>query len=291
MPVVSVVVPCFNHAPFVEECLRSVVAQTYPALELVVSDDGSTDGSVEIVRRFVERDEIRHRFEGGGIRFEAAGRNAGAHVALNRGIELASGELVAICNSDDRFHPERIEVLASALVERSAALAFGAVRFIDRSGEDVTDTDWFALQLSQTQRSIEAYPTVGFALLRANVALSTGNLLFRRDHFQRVGGFRPLRYCHDWDFILRSVLVEEPLFERRFLYDYRLHEANSFRALQSVADEESQLVLRSFFSSVQREQYENRVVPGPRTWPVVFDQMMDLIGFWPHWQRARRSPA
>ena len=64
-------------------------------------------------------------------------------------------------------------------------LAFSAVRMIDRSSRDITEEDWFASRLSHSQRSAGAMPSVGFALLRENVAISTGNLIFRRSLLSR----------------------------------------------------------------------------------------------------------
>jgi glycosyltransferase involved in cell wall biosynthesis len=288
LPLVSIVIPCFNHARYVEECLWSVARQDHPRLELVVVDDASTDGTAQVVERALAVEGLRSRFAG-GVTFRPLERNVGAHRALNLGLKLASGSVLTVCNSDDRFAPDRLSSLLP-LLQDGAELAFSAVRFIDTEGADVTEEDWAAIRLSHTQRTIGAYPSIGFACLQANVAITSGNLLFTRGLFERLQGFSRLKYCHDWDFLLRALLFREPAFSPRFLYDYRLHETNSFRSLGSLADEETREVLRTYFSAVRREAHVNERCPAPDTWPGVFEKMLEVFGFEGHWERSGRSP-
>jgi hypothetical protein len=180
--------------------------------------------------------------------------------------------------------------MSEAIEKSQALLAFGVVRMIDAKGHDVTDSDPIGKVFSHEQRSIERYPSVGFALLNSNVTISTGNFLFRPQLLEQVGGFRPLRYIHDWDFVLRSMLVAEPLFVPDVTYEYRLHASNRFRSLGHLERDEGELVFRSYFSRIRREQYANRLVPGPQTWPGVFEIWMRAMGRWPLWLRTLRSP-
>jgi glycosyltransferase involved in cell wall biosynthesis len=284
-PLVSVVVPSFNHAGLVNESLRSVAAQTHGSLELVVVDDASGDGTDDVVEQLFADPIFAARFRGRLV-LERHPANRGAHEALNRGLALARGEWIAILNSDDRYDPDRITTLLLALTSRRASLAFSAVRFIDGAGRDVTAADPFAAGLARSQRAIHAFPSVGFALLKENVAISTGNLLFSRELLARAGGFRPLRYCHDWDFELRCLLHAEPIFVDAPLYDYRLHATNSFRALADVADAEAQECLRAYFAAVRRNAFDSWLAPGPATWPRVFDRFVAEHSLERAWRRA-----
>jgi glycosyltransferase involved in cell wall biosynthesis len=286
---VTVVLPVFNDERYVRESLDSVVRQTHPELELIVVDDGSVDATPAVIDQFLGSSTVRERFRD-RIVFEVLPRNQGAHEALNVGIQRAGGTLVSLLNSDDRYPDDRIEVLAAALSDSPAMLAFGAVRMIDTGGRDVTQDDWLGCRFHNAQRSIAWHPSVGFALLNSNVAISTGNFLFRRSLFDQVGPFQALRYCHDWDFLLQSVLVAEPLYVPRVAYEYRLHAANGFRSLQHVAREDSEHVFRRYFSRIVREQYENPIAPGPRTWPGVFEVWLQGMGLMPCWSMALRSP-
>jgi glycosyltransferase involved in cell wall biosynthesis len=262
-----------------------VAAQSYWPLELVVVDDCSVDGTADVVARLFEEATFTSRF-GGRLVLERQAENRGAHEALNRGLTLARGEWIAILNSDDRYHPDRISILLSALLSRRASLAFSGVQFIGAEGRDVTGTDDLAGELARSQQAIRRRPSVGFALLKENVAISTGNLLFSRTLLSRSGGFRALRYCHDWDFELRCLLDSEPIYVDAPLYQYRLHATNSFRALGNVADAEAQECLRAYFAAVRQNAFENWHAPGPDTWPVVFGRFIAAHGLERAWRRA-----
>jgi glycosyltransferase involved in cell wall biosynthesis len=287
-PLVSVVVPAYNHAGLVEESLRSVARQTHGPLELVVVDDASSDGTAEVVEGLFADPAFAARFRGRLV-FERQPINRGAHAALNRGMALARGEWIAPLNSDDRYDDDRLAIMLAALEARRASLAFSAVRFIDASGHDVTGTDQLANSLARSQGAISNFASVGFALLRENVTISTGNLLFSRELLSRVGGFRDLRYCHDWDFALRCLLEVEPIFVDAPLYHYRLHATNSFRSLADVADTEAQECLRTYFAAVRRSAFENWLAPGPTTWPRLFDRFIVEHGLERSWRRAARA--
>ncbi len=94
-PLVTCVVPCFNGARYLAETLESILAQTHRALEIVVVDDGSTDGCVEIVRRY-----------GGAVRYHWQ-ENRGPGAACNQGVALATGNFIAFLEHDDLWVPEK----------------------------------------------------------------------------------------------------------------------------------------------------------------------------------------
>jgi glycosyltransferase involved in cell wall biosynthesis len=95
-PLISCVVPVFNGERYLGEALDSILAQTYRPLELLVVDDGSTDGTAALVTRY--RDQIRPLFQ----------PNAGQAAARNLGLSVARGEFVAFLDADDLWHPEKL---------------------------------------------------------------------------------------------------------------------------------------------------------------------------------------
>ena len=123
----SVIIPSFNHAQFIEEAVRSVLCQTHELLELIIVDDGSTDDSVEVLRGI--RDP-RMRI--------VRQQNQGAHAAINNGFALATSEILCILNSDDTFHPRRIErALKVFREEPDAKLVCSWINTVDTSGKSL----------------------------------------------------------------------------------------------------------------------------------------------------------
>jgi len=133
-PRVSVVIGSYNHAAFVGECLASVLAQTFGDWELVVTDDGSVDGTAEAVRAFAAAHPQAR------VDFVALPENRGACIALNHGIRRARGEFVAILNSDDLFLPGKLARQVEFLdAYPRVGAVFGWPELIDERGAPFDD--------------------------------------------------------------------------------------------------------------------------------------------------------
>ena len=173
-PLASVVVPSFNHARYLEDALRSVAAQNHEALELIVVDDASSDASVQVARAVLEEPSVRDRFAG-RVQLLTSPTTRGAHAAINRGLEAAGGAILTVLNSDDRYAPDRIRELAAALRQTGSMLAFSRVEYIDESSQPLPASgDVFRLR--RHQAGIDRAPSVGFACMCSNVAISSDRL-------------------------------------------------------------------------------------------------------------------
>ncbi len=215
----SVVIPSYNHGAFIDQALASVLLPAYPRLDVVVVDDGSGDDTRSRLERW--RSDRRLRI------FEQD--NRGAHDALNRGISASRGEVVFILNSDDAFHPERVARFLELFARDHRLVMLGSwIELIDEHGG--------SLGIKRAYHNMPPWPPRGggrrlsdtgdptLALLEANYLATTSNVAFRR----RAGdAFLPLRYAHDWDFMLGACqrgsyrVVEEPLVR------YRVHRSNT----------------------------------------------------------------
>jgi len=228
---VAVVIPSYNHAAYVVEAIESVLAQTARDIELVVIDDGSTDGSPALIERALARAPFDARF--------VSRANRGAPDTLNEAIALTSAEYVTVLNSDDCFDPARIARMTAAIAGRTE-WGFSAVDFIDADGGLVDLLQHArAYTIACAQGAIPLAATPGFALLSSNVAVTSGNLFFTRRLFDAIGGFRRFRYNHDWDFALRALAVAEPIFVPEPIYRYRLHGANTIDESDTAARAEA----------------------------------------------------
>lgn len=257
-PLISVVVPTYNYARFLDESIRSVAEQTYPRMELVVVDDCSTDETPQVLQYLAE--QYQDRFE--NICLLQNETNAGAHASLNRGIRASTASWVSVLNADDMYEPNRLEALHAATDTNGAQLAFSNVLCIDKDGSRV-QTD-FAKHLEELPARVKGRQ---FALLGAaaeNVAVSTGNLLFARSLFDTVGGFADYKYVHDYNFVLKAMLAGEPAYCDQTAYLYRIHGDNSFMKLAQIGIPENRLVWLDLYEAVKKGRLSNpRILETP----------------------------
>lgn len=271
-PLISVVIPSYNHERFIGDAIESVFQQTYAALELIVVDDGSRDASREIIRSLLARSPLRR-----AELIEQA--NAGAHAAITRGLNAAGGEFLAILNSDDAYRPDRLSRLLPALAAKGGLLAFSEVEFINDAGARLPDEDaWWQWQRKGLAAAADC-PTIGFALLQNNFSVSSSNFLFHRELWRRLGGFSAHRFCHDWDFLMRSVLFAEPVFVREELLRYRIHQTNSTASLRDVQEAEMADALNRYLDRALAAPPENPLAPAPAHWPHFFGKFVETRPF------------
>lgn len=269
-PLVSVIIPSFNHERYIEATLQSVANQTYENIQLIVIDDTSIDETVQLAARWLSEREDRFS---SSILIKNR-KNLGADKTINKGILEARGEYVAILNSDDLFMPTRLTQLVGALVTSGRDVAFSKVIAIDDCDTMISPHRLpKVLQgaFDEADRCAENYPAIGFGFIEKNIAISTGNLVIRRNLFEKIGYFRCLKYIHDWDFILRSILVSEPVYVPEELYSYRIHNTNSFSELSDIAQIETEISLKYFRFLAENSTIENELAPLRCNWPGLID--------------------
>jgi glycosyltransferase involved in cell wall biosynthesis len=264
---ISVIVPAYNHEKYIRKALESLEAQTTKDFEVILVDDGSTDSTNVVVQDFVKSNNPKN------IRLVNQS-NAGAHSAINRGISEAEGDYIAILNSDDFYDSARLEILQRVLEESDSLLAFSDIAMVGGDDDALASEDSVCKLLKGKISQIPSFPSIGYALLDFNIAITTGNFFFKRELFDLVGGFSALKYCHDWDFALTALRYTTPLFLSKPLYYYRLHAENSFRKLSDMADKESQHVLLKFFKFEQNEGQVRRDFPSHKNDPQYFAQFV-----------------
>lgn len=219
-PRVSVIIPAYNHEAYIGAAIESVLAQSLVDLELIVIDDGSADATAALAERLATTDPrvtvLRQE-------------NAGTAATLNRGLSLARGAITAVLNSDDRFQPARLARLVERLEDApGAGLAVSAVRLIDPAGEPISSGatfDWLAGGWAFYRETGD----VVVSLMRDNFICTTSNLVFRTELAREMGGFAPLHYVNDLDFLLRLLARSDCLVIDEELLDYRLHPANTIK--------------------------------------------------------------
>ncbi|WP_041598558.1 glycosyltransferase family 2 protein [Hahella chejuensis] len=219
MSLVSVVIPSYNHAHYIREAVESVLSQSYTNLELIVIDDGSSDASLDYLRSV---DDPRYTL----IEQE----NAGAHNAINKGLSLAKGDYLAILNSDDIFHRERLSECVERL-QQGADLVATWIEIIDNKSKVLGVKEGWRNMLPWTIKKPDAR-LIGaddfkLNLLFSNFVSTTSNVVFSRKVYEAVGGMRNLRFAHDWDFLLRVALKFRCELLEKPLLKYRIHSTNT----------------------------------------------------------------
>jgi glycosyltransferase involved in cell wall biosynthesis len=209
-PTVSVLIPSYNHARFLPAALQSVFDQTFTDYEIVVVDDGSTDGSVELLQQYGERIRLFTQ------------PNRGTYPTLNRCIAESKGRYLAILNSDDLWAPTKLEKQVAVL---EAQLQVGLVhtdgRFIDGEG-NILEGNPLGFEWPRTPSG-----NIIEALVRCNKIIAS-SVLIRRECFERLGGFREdLFGSGDWEMWFRVALEYDIAFIDEPLTFYRVHGANA----------------------------------------------------------------
>ncbi|HIW32269.1 MAG TPA: glycosyltransferase [Candidatus Paenibacillus intestinavium] len=144
-PLVSVVVPSYNHAKFIKEAIQSILSQTYQNFEIIIIDDCSTDRSIEVINTIVDS----------RIYFEQLSENHGAVDALNYAISKANGKYIALLNSDDAWFPEKLDKQVSFLEDnKDFDIVFSDTVFINEYGEVLGKKEYHkADRFSQSNRT------------------------------------------------------------------------------------------------------------------------------------------
>jgi hypothetical protein len=198
------VIPAYNREEFVGACIESALAQDYPAFEVIVVDDGSTDDTPSVCQKY-----------SGRIRYVRK-KNGGAASALNAGIRMMKGSWFKWLSSDDMLEPGCLRSLITTGEATGAGVVYGDYFEINGSG---------SLLRERRQKSFVSRTEFVVELWRHLVG-SASAAVIRRECFERVGTFdERLRYAEDYDWWLRAALVHQVEFchTPSFVARYRVH--------------------------------------------------------------------
>lgn len=218
---ISIIIPSHNHRRYVVDAVMSVLSQTYREIELVVIDDGSSDGSPDLIAAIKDSRLTLVRQQ-----------NKGAHAAINRGLEMARGDFVAILNSDDLYHPRRLEKAITAFRnDRDLELVSSWIDIVNSDGSIIaTKKGWDNLHPWPLRCAEASYKTTNdfrLNLLASNFVSTTSNIVGRKALFGKVGRMRNLKFVHDWDFLLRASAIAKCAQIPEPLIKYRVHGSNT----------------------------------------------------------------
>lgn len=263
-PLVTVIVPSRRHAPFVEAALRSVFRQSYRRVSLVVIDDGSDDGSADVIGKCLDESPFEHRF--------IARERRGAPETINEAAEMAAGTFICLLNSDDYMHDDRLRQMVASIAGTGAHWGFSSTECIDSDGNYIDPLhNRYVYDLYCAAGDAVAAPTIGFALMTQNISASSGNLFVSRELFRALGGFHDYRHVHGWDFCLRALQLAEPVFARGVVYYKRLHRGNQPAAMLAASRAEAAGVCRRYLQwACTAKESISPLAPCVANWPTEF---------------------
>jgi glycosyltransferase involved in cell wall biosynthesis len=196
-PLVSAIITTYNYAHFLPSAIEGALAQTYPNVEIVVVDDGSTDDTRAVVSRYAAAG-VHYRYQ----------PNMGAAAARNHGLAVTTGPLVAFCDADDAWIPHKLACQFAHLQRHpDIALVTAHAYACDEAMEP----------LSIVHAARGASEDVFEALLVRNVVLNPTCVLAHREALEAIGGFSDLPRWEDWDTWIRLArrhrvgFIDEPL--------------------------------------------------------------------------------
>jgi len=202
LPLVSIVTPSYNQADFLEETIRSVLAQNYPRIEYLIVDGGSTDGSLEIIQRYASQ-----------LAWWVSEADRGQTDAINKGFARASGEILAWLNSDDSYRPNAVaEAVGFLQANPEAGMVYGDANLVDDAGALIAK---FPARQTDYRRLMQGY-----------VHIPQQAAFFRADLWRQVGPLDPSFYfAMDYDLWVRLARISPLRYYPRLWANFRLHES------------------------------------------------------------------
>ena len=222
-PMISIVTPSFNQGQFLEETIRSVLLQNYPNLEYIIMDGGSTDNSIEIIKKYEQY-----------LTFWVSEKDNGQADAIYRGFEISNGKILAYINSDDYYLPGAFHKAAEIFSKKKDIhLIIGSCYFADVAGSYI--------------RKLYGFPQRFDSILCIGMRFGQPACFWCRDTFFSLGGFsRDMRCCFDADLFLKIIKKYSPTYTYDCMSVYRHHPATKGSTLQSILRVEAEYLRKKY---------------------------------------------
>lgn len=221
LPLVTVVVPCYNHDKYVKETIESIVNQTYKNIELIVIDDGSSDNSVQVIQELADKYKFTFIYR----------PNKGLSATLNEAIKLSKGKYFAGCASDDIYMLDKIEKQVEFMEQNPQyGMCYGKITQFEESG-----------------LKAKKLPVIGksgwiFKDLLYGCLIATPSTFIKKIVLDDVGEYDEKLWIEDWDMWLRIAQKYQIGFINEYFTYYRRHDTNISKQIFKMYEAEKQLL-------------------------------------------------
>jgi glycosyltransferase involved in cell wall biosynthesis len=214
---VSVIIPAFNRARYIRQTVESVLGQTYPNIETIVVDDGSSDGTRGILEEYQDKITLLQHPQG---------QNRGQSASINLGLSRAEGDYIAILDSDDYWEPEKTEIQTAYLEQHPD------VGLVYANGTAVNSNGEFLYNIYPARHDEESRPEK--ILLDCYIHLPSNSML-RKSVLDRAGRFdESFRAAQDHDMLIRIAEITRLGYINKSLYHYRRHQESISKSNQGA---------------------------------------------------------
>lgn len=267
LPLVSVIVPCYNHEEYIEECIKSIINQTYKNIELIVIDDGSKDSSPKLLKEL----SLIYNFH-----FEYQ-KNIGLSATLNKMINMSTGKYIALVASDDIYTLNKIEILVTEFenLDEDYGIVCGNAQFINNKSEKLFHKknnnkyyDLISYYIS-SREDINIFSEFGSytSILASNYipALST---LIKRNILIEVGLYEEEITLEDWNMWLKLSKKYKMKYINEVVAFYRWHDSNISKTMYKklamdtiyILEREKEYCKNNNLMDVWRKKYYHSIV-------------------------------
>jgi glycosyltransferase involved in cell wall biosynthesis len=264
-PTVSVALCTFNGAKFLAEQLQSLANQDRKIDELIICDDGSADGSIKLIKDFAAAAPMP-------LKFEVNEKRLGPSKNFQQAIERCTGEIIFLCDQDDRWHPNKITRVLERFENERMGLAFSDAQIIGDDGADAGREFWDSIWFDATEQSRVRGGDAVPVLLRHSIAAGS-MLAFRADYLPLILPLPDLLRSHDiWITLLIAAVgrifpIGEPLI------DYRIHAENQIGVPEKG--------LAAQIAAARRQVQQNAFGLAAEVYQAIFDRLWANKTKWP----------
>ncbi len=247
-PKISIVTPSYNQAEFLEKTILSILNQNYPNLEYIIIDGGSTDGSVELIKKYEKY-----------LTYWINEPDNGQADAINKGFKISSGDLLAYLNSDDEFLPNALHIVAENFRRYPTVSVFYGNGYLIDENDNILREDRFT-------------PFIKIGLIYGGTGFCQPSLFWKRDAYIKVDGIdQDFKFCMDLDLLAKfSINKLKFRYIKEHLSIYRFHPRSKTSLIIDVWKKESLLI---------REKYRSKFAIIPRPVFVFFIRILKFT-YW-----------